>query len=235
LWESIEPALEAALDTRGSRTLTVDGDRELWVGGVAAVDGTLEIRTCDVGARRRLRRRPADAEAMRALGFTHAEDAWRQSLQPGARVAGRGAALVAQAITGPLRAGSASRADVVFEETGLVPGGSPPPPDAAHREHLRAAVGAWDRDRSYRVNVDAGRPAHARLHLSCERPGVAGITIVAFGRPLEVPGFESDELGDLWREVPVEEAADTADHVLHHALGVAEHDPLFLQFSGGAA
>ena len=69
LREQIEAAFSEAAAEGGVRVLSIDGDDEVWVAGLGATDGTLEVRVGDRGPRRGLRRRRPDPGAMRALGF----------------------------------------------------------------------------------------------------------------------------------------------------------------------
>ena len=55
LREEIEAAFGEAAAQGGVRVLAIDGDEEVWVGGLAATDGTLEVRVGDRGPRRGLR------------------------------------------------------------------------------------------------------------------------------------------------------------------------------------
>src|SRR4051812_20551620 len=52
LREEIEAAFGEAAAEDGVRVLAVDGDEKVWVGGLAATDGTLEVRVGDRGPRR---------------------------------------------------------------------------------------------------------------------------------------------------------------------------------------
>jgi hypothetical protein len=69
LREEIEAAFGEAAAEGGVRLLSIDGDDEVWVAGLGATDGTLEVRVGDRGPRRALRRRRPDEQAMRAQGF----------------------------------------------------------------------------------------------------------------------------------------------------------------------
>jgi hypothetical protein len=69
LREEIDAALAEAAAEGGVRQLAVDGDEEVWVAGVAATDGTLEVRVGDRGPRRGLRRWRPDRTVMEAQGF----------------------------------------------------------------------------------------------------------------------------------------------------------------------
>jgi hypothetical protein len=77
------------------RQLSIDGDEEVWVAGVAATDGTLEVRVGDRGPRRR---RP-DRTVMEAQGFRDRfHDAWILPVPPGAGQPARGAAAAVSAL-----------------------------------------------------------------------------------------------------------------------------------------
>ena len=96
LREEIEAALAEAAAEGGVRQLAVDGDQEVWVAGVAATDGTLEVRVGDHGARHGLRCWRPDRTVMEAQGFRDSfHDAWVLPLRPGAGHAARGAAAAA--------------------------------------------------------------------------------------------------------------------------------------------
>ena len=56
LREEIEAAFGEAAAEGGVRVLAIDGDDEVWVAGLGATDGTLEVRVGDRGPRRGLRR-----------------------------------------------------------------------------------------------------------------------------------------------------------------------------------
>jgi hypothetical protein len=99
LREEIEAAFGDAAAEGGVRILAIDGDEKVWVGGLAATDGTLEVRVGDRGPRRDLRRRRPDHGAMEALGFRDGfHDAWILPLAPGAGQAARGAAAAVSAL-----------------------------------------------------------------------------------------------------------------------------------------
>jgi hypothetical protein len=208
LWQQIEPVLERVLATRGAQVLAIGGDTEVWVAGVAAVDGSLEIRTGDRGAKRGLRRKRIDRTALEALGLQRAfPDAWALGLEPAPLLARRGASLLEQALTHALGASHQARADVVFEQTGLISRD----PGAPHREHLREAVAVCEPDAA--IMVSAGRPSRNCLDLVLNGD-VATVSVV-----------DGDE-----REVPVHEAAAVADALLHEDLGVRQDAPLFVHF-----
>jgi hypothetical protein len=226
LWEQIEPFLERALATRGVQLLAVDGDEELWVAGVAAVDGSLELRTGTSGAKRgMLRRHEIDRAAMAALGFSEAfGDAWALGLEPVPLLAPRGAAVLEQALTGPMSAHPDARVTLVLEETGPMDAA----PGAPHLEHLQAAVRVWEQDREARISVGAGRPSRNCLDLVL-RDGTARLGVIPpEGADLAIAGFDADELGWPFAELGPGEVARAADTVLHQELGVREDDPLFV-------
>ena len=85
LREEIEAALGEAAADGGVRQLAIDGDEKVWVAGLVATDGTLEVRVGDHGPRRGLRRRRPDRGVLEAQGFRDSfEDAWILPLPPGA-------------------------------------------------------------------------------------------------------------------------------------------------------
>jgi hypothetical protein len=101
LREEIEAAFGEAASEGGVRVLAIDGDDEVWVAGLGATDGTLEVRVGDRGPRRGLRRRRPDQGAMQALGFRDSfHDAWILPLPPGA---GQGASDPSSSISEPER------------------------------------------------------------------------------------------------------------------------------------
>jgi hypothetical protein len=103
LREEIEAAFAEAAANGGVRQLSIDGDEEVWVAGVAATDGTLEVRVGDRGPRRGLRRRRPDRAVMEAQGFRDRfHDAWILPVPPGAGQPARGAAAAVSALVGGL-------------------------------------------------------------------------------------------------------------------------------------
>jgi hypothetical protein len=229
LWEQIEPLLERALATRGVQQFALDDDEAVWAAGLAAVDGSLEIRTGTRGAKRGpLRRHRVDRAALEAMAFTEVIDAWALGLEPVPLLARRAAALLEQALTGPLRASPDGCVAVFFEQTGPEPGAAP---GAPHLEHLQAAVRVWEQESG--IMVAAGRPSRACLDLTLGG-GTAQLNVIPpEGLELEIPGFRTDESGWPVCDVPREEAAELADAVLHQELGVRQDEPLFVHFLTG--
>jgi hypothetical protein len=228
LWEQIEPALEAALATCGVQQLVIDGDEKLWVAGLGALDGSLELRTGDRGARRGiLRRAQIDRAALEALGFSERVDAWSLGLEPGPRLARRGAALLEQALTGALGAPRDARAEVDFERTGLVPEDR----GAGHRAHLEAAVRVWRERPSTWIAIEAGRPSRGCFDLGPHDDGVFMSVHPPEGSTLAIPGFSLDEAGWPWTVIPRADLPRVADDVMHGPLAVREDEPLFVIYT----
>src|SRR3954469_13715897 len=119
LREQIEAAFGEAAAEGGVRVLAIDGDEKVWVGGLAATDGTLEVRVGDRGPRRGLRRRRPDQGAMGAMGFRHSfHDAWILPLPRGAGQAARGAAAAVSALVDGLGVPADASAAVSFTQRG---------------------------------------------------------------------------------------------------------------------
>jgi hypothetical protein len=98
LREQIEAALGEVAAEGSVRVLSINGDDDVWVAGLAATDGTLEVRVGDRGPRHGLRRRRPDEALMHAQGFSNSfHDAWILPLPPSAGQAARGAAVDALA------------------------------------------------------------------------------------------------------------------------------------------
>jgi hypothetical protein len=141
LREEIEAAFGQAAAEGGARVLAVDGDDKVWVAGLAATDGTLEVRVGDRRPRRGLRRRRPDPGAMQALGFRHSfHDAWILPLPPSAGQAARGAAAAVSALVDGLDVPRDAHAEVSFAQRGA--------------KDLVAAVEALESGREEKAFVD---------------------------------------------------------------------------------
>jgi hypothetical protein len=214
LREAIEAAFGEAAAEGGVRVLAVDGDDKVWVAGLAATDGTLEVRVGDRGPRRWLRRPRPDQGAMRALGFRNSfHDAWILPLAPGTGQAARGAAAAVSALVDGLGIVADARAEVSFTQRGA--------------KDLVAAVEALASGQEEKAFVDPVGGANAlamvavgdRIRVEPLWPGK---------QPLELAGFELDPDHRVsTREVEREEAAAAAEAALG-ALGIGAGDPLFI-------
>ncbi len=215
LREEIEAALAEAAAERGVRQLAIDGDEEVWVAGVAATDGDLEVRVGDRGPRRGLRRRRPDRAAMEALGFRDdMPDAWALFVPAGSGQAARGAAAAVSALTDGLGVPGDARAEVFFTQRGA--------------KDLVAAVEALASGREEIAFVAAGRPAENILALVALGDRVRVQTIWPEGGELRLPGFEGEDVEQLsTREVDRDEAVAAAQVVLD-ARGVSAGDPLYI-------
>jgi hypothetical protein len=214
LREEIEAAFGEAAAEGGVRVLAVDGDEKVWVGGLAATDGTLEVRVGDRGPRRGLRRRRPDQGAMQALGFRDSfHDAWILPLPPGAGQAARGAAAAVNALVDGLGVPADASAAVSFTQRGA-----------------RDLVAA----------VDALTSGAEEVAFVSRVAGPNAVDMVAVGDrirvevlwpgddPLELPGFELDGDEKLSRrQVDADEAVAAARTALD-ALGIGPGDPLLI-------
>jgi hypothetical protein len=214
LREEIEAALGEAAADGGVRQLAIDGDEEVWVAGVGATDGTLEVRVGDRGPRRGLRRRRPDDSVMHAQGFRDSfEDAWILPVPFGPGQAARGAAAAVRALVDGLGVADDAHAEVFFTQRGA--------------KDLVAAVDA----------VASGADEVAYVN---RLGGANAVSMVAVGEririealwpddePLELPGFRLDRDDKLsTRDVEPGEAVAAARAALE-ALGISAGDPLFI-------
>jgi hypothetical protein len=229
LRDRLEPHLRAAIDDRGVRQLVVDGDEAVWVAGVAAVDGGLDLRTGEHGPRRRLRRRPVDAAVLAALGFTLGIDAWTRYLPPPV-LTGSAAGLLERVLVEGARVAPGAALELAHSLTGIVPGSAAVPAAAPHVEHLEAAVRIWEREPAWTVHV-AGRGQNC-ADLWLTGGGLAAVSVVTPpGATWEIEGFAPDWSGFPLREVPRAEAAGLVASVLRERFGLRDGDPLFVQLS----
>jgi hypothetical protein len=216
LREDIEAALEQAGSELGVRQLSVDGDEEVWVAGVASVDGALEVRVGDRGPRRGLRRRRPDRGALEALGFRKRyEDAWTLALPPGAGQAARGAAAAVSALRDALGVPvQEARAEVFFGQRGA--------PD------LVAAVEALTSGAEDVAGISTGPAGTLVVTLSPLGGRIRVWAIWPDSEPVDLPGFEPDRDEQAsWRDVDRDEAVAAARVVLEaHPEGARR--PLFI-------
>jgi hypothetical protein len=216
LREEIDAAFVEAAADRGVRVLAIDGDEEVWVAGVAATDGTLEVRVGDRGPRRGLRRPRPDRTVMEAQGFRDGfHDAWILPLPPGTGQAARGAAAAVSALVDGLGVEPDARAEVFFTQRGA--------------KDLVAAVEALasGEEEIAFVNPVGGDNALGlvavgdRIRVDVLWPGEGD-------EPLELPGFELDhEDRASVRTVERDEAVAAARGALA-ALGVDADGALFI-------
>jgi hypothetical protein len=217
LREEIEAAFAEAAAEGGVRQLSVDGDEEVWVAGVAATDGTLEVRVGDRGPRHGLRRRRPDRTVMEAQGFRDSfHDAWVLPLPPGAGQAARGAAAAVSALVDGLGVAADARAEVFFTQRGA--------------KDLVAAVEALS---SADAEVAFVSPVGGDNALTLAAAGGDRIRVDVLwpgegDEPLELPGFEldHDDRASV-RTVERDEAVAAARAALA-ALGVGADDALFI-------
>jgi hypothetical protein len=196
------------------RLLAINGDDEVWVAGLAATDGTLEVRVGDRGPRRGLRRRRPDEAAMQAQGFRNSfHDAWILPLPSGAGQAARGAAAALSALVDRLGVPADASAAVSFTQRGA--------------KDLVAAV-------------DALAGGAAKVAFVSPVGGDNALSMVAIGDrigvdvlwpgddPLELPGFDPDRDEKIsTRQVEPDEAVAAARTALG-ALGIGAGDPLLI-------
>jgi hypothetical protein len=214
LREDIEAALAEAAADRGVRQLSVGGDEEVWVAGVAAVDGALEVRVGDRGPRRGLRRVRPDRGAMEALGFRkYADDAWTLALAGGSEQAAQGAAAAVSALRA-LGVSDDARGEVFFSQRGA--------PD------LVAAVDALRSGAEEVAGVDTGRSGPTVVTLSPVGDQIRVYSLWLDDEPLDLPGFEHVREECLsFRDVEPDEAVVAAQAVLDAHPAGAER-PLFI-------
>ena len=208
LREEIEAALAAAATDGGVQHLSIDGDENVWVAGLAASDGTLEVRVGDRGPRRGLRRRRADRSVMEGQGFRASfHDAWVLPLPPGAGQAARGAAAAWSALVDGLGVEPDARAEVSFTQRGA--------------KDLVDAVEALSSGEEEIAFVDpVGRDNALALVAVGDRIRVDVLWPGEGDEPLDVPGFEPDHDEKVsTRTVERDEAVATARAALA-ALGV---------------
>jgi hypothetical protein len=197
LREEIEAALAEAAAEGGVRQLGIDGDEEVWVAGLGATDGTLEVRVGDRGPRRGLRRRRPDRTVMAAQGFRDSlEDAWTLSVPPSTGQAARGAAAAASALVDGLGVATDADAAVFFTQRGardLVAAADAIVSGAEEIAFVGALGGA---------TVVTLVPAGDRVRIQ---------TLWADDTPLALPGFDHDDFQRLsTRDVEPDEAVAAA-------------------------
>ena len=214
LREDIEAAFDEAAAERAVRQLSVDGDEQVWVAGVGATDGTLEVRVGDRGPRRGLRRRRPDRSVMEAQGFRESfHDAWVLPVPPGAGQAARGAAAAVSALVDGLGVADDARAEVFFTQRGA--------------KDLVAAVEALASGEEEIAFVDpvGGDNALAlvavgdRIRVDALWPG---------DEPLELAGFEPDHDDRASVRTVERDEAVAAARIALAALGVDADGALFI-------
>jgi hypothetical protein len=214
LREEIEAALAEAAADRGVRQLTIDGDEELWVAGLGASDGSLDVRVGDRGPRRGLRRRRPDRTVIAAQGFRDSlEDAWSLSVPPGAGQAARGAAAAVSALVDGLGVAPDAPAVLTFTQRGA--------------DDLVAAVDAIANGAEDIAFVGApGAASVVTLVPVAERVRIQALW--KDDKPLALPGFDDDETEHLsMREVEPDEAVAALRMALD-AHGVDAGGPLLI-------
>jgi hypothetical protein len=217
-------AVVRALDVRGTVMFGVPRDPSLWCAVFAAVDGSLELR---VGEPKRGWRswRPTDGETwLRDRGFVHGLDAWSLPVPHGS-----GPRMCAETMWAALEHGLGVRRDTVLNEVLVHPGVigevPPPPPDAPHRDHIRAALRSLALRRHGKFDISGGRPAKTWGFVF-----VDGEELELSPEPLVMdPEYPYD-----WR-VPLSEpdavaAADRMVAVIYDEIGRDPHAPLFIAF-----
>jgi hypothetical protein len=196
------------------RQLAIDGDEEVWVAGVVATDGTLEVRVGDRGPRRGLRRRRPDRSVMAAQGFRESfHDAWVLPVPPGAGQAARGAAAAVSALVDGLGVEPDARAEVFFTQRGA--------------KDLVAAVEALSSGEEEIAFVDPVGADNAlalvavgdRIRVDALWPG---------DEPLELPGFEPDHDDRASVRTVERDEAVAAARLALEALGVDANAALFI-------
>jgi hypothetical protein len=216
LREEIEVAFQEVAAEGGARVLSIDGDEEVWVAGVVATDGTLEVRVGDRGPRRGLRRQRPDRTVMEAQGFRDSfHDAWILPLPPAAGQAARAAAAAVSALVGGLGVADDARTDVSFTQRGA--------------KDLVAAVEALASGEEEIAFVDGVGGENAlglvavgdRIRVDALWPGDGD-------EPLELPGFEPDHDERLSARIVERDEAVAAARVALAALGVDPEGPLFI-------
>jgi hypothetical protein len=214
LREEIEAALADVAAEGGARVLSIDGDEKVWVAGLVATDGTLEVRVGDRGPRRGLRRRGPDATVMRAHGFRDGfEDAWILPLPPGAGQATRGAAAAVSALVDGLGVAESARAEVTFTQRGA--------------KDLVAAVDALACGAEERAFVDRVAGPNA-LSLLAVGDRIRVQVLWPGDEPLDLPGFDVDRDERLTQRDVERDEAVAATEVAVRALGIGPGDPLFI-------
>jgi hypothetical protein len=214
LREEIEAAFGEVAAEGGVRVLSIDGDEKVWVAGLVATDGTLEVRVGDHGPRRGLRRRRPDRGVLEAQGFRESfEDAWILPLPPGAGQAARGAAAAVSALIDGLGVAQDARAEVSFTQRGA--------------KDLVAAVDALAGGSEEVAFLDRVAGANA-LSLAAVGDRIRVQALWPGDEPLELPGFELDRDEKIsTRDVEPDEAV-AATEVALRALGIGPDDPLFI-------
>ena len=214
LREEIEDAFGDAVAQGGVRLLAIDGDDKVWVAGLAATDGTLEVRVGDRGPRHGLRRRRPDQGALRALGFRDGfHDAWILPLPPGAGQAARGAAAAVSALVDALGVAADASAAVSFTQRGA--------------EDLVAAVDALAAGSAEVASVDPVGGSNA-VSIVADGDGIRVEVLWPSDEPLALAGFELDGDERLSRRRVEPDEAVAAARTALEALGIGAGDPLFI-------
>ena len=214
LREQIEAAFSEAAAEGGVRALSIDGDDKVWVAGLGATDGSLEVRVGDRGPRRGLRRRRPDPGAMRALGFRDGfPDAWILPLPPGAEPAARGAAAAVSALVDALGVPTGASAAVSFTQRGA-----------------RDLVAAVDALASAAAEVAFASPVGGgnAVTMVAEGDGIRVEVLWPTDEPLALPGFDLDDDEKLARRRVEPDEAVAAARTALDALGVGPGDPLLI-------
>jgi hypothetical protein len=216
LREEIEAAFGEAAADGGVRQLWIDGHEDVWVVGVAATDGTLEVRVGDRGPRRGLRRRPPDRTVMEAQGFRDSfDDAWILPVPRGAGQPARGAAAAVSALVGGLGVEPDARAEVFFTQRGA--------------KDLVAAVEALSSgDEKIAFVSPVGADNALGLVAVGDRIRVDALWPGDGDEPLELPGFELDHDGRASVRTVERDEAVAAARVALAALGVDADGALFI-------
>jgi hypothetical protein len=212
--DEIEGALGAVSAEGGVRQLAIDGDEKVWVAGVAATDGTLEVRVGDRGPRHGLSRRRADRDAMELQGFRDTmEDAWILVVPAGQEQAARAAAAAVSALVDGLGVADDARAEVFFTQRGAKDLASAVEALSSGAEEIAFV------DRVGGANALALRAVDGRIRVQALWPD---------DEPLELRGFGLDRDDTVsTRDVEPGEAVAVAQSALD-ALGVRAGDPLFI-------
>jgi hypothetical protein len=218
LREEIEAAFGEAAAEGGVRTLSIDGDEEVWVAGVTATDGTLEVRVGDRGPRRGLRRRRPDRSVMQAQGFRESfPDAWVLPVPPGAGQAARGAAAAVSALVDGLGVEPDARAEVFFTQRGA--------------KDLVAAVEALASGAEEIAFVDPVGADNA-LALVAVGDRIRVDVLWPGDEPLELPGFEPDHDDRASVRTVDRDEAVAAARLALEALGVDADGALIIHLGG---
>ena len=214
LREEIEGALAAAAADGGVQQLSIDGDEDVWVAGVVATDGMLEVRVGDRGPRRGLRRRRADRSVMEAQGFRESfDDAWVLPVPPGVGQAAWGAAAAVSALVDGLGVEANARAEVFFVQRG-----------AKDLVEAVEALSSGDEEIAF-VDPVGGDNV---LALVADGDGVRVEVLWPSDEPLDVPGFELDGDERLSRRRVEPDEAVAAARTALDALGIGPGDRLFI-------